>query len=239
MVKLKRIIAAVLCVAMVTLTMTACGEKDGKAAAGDESNITKEAFVPAADQQVATISVENFGDIKVAFFPKSAPKAVENFVTHAKEGYYDGLTFHRIIKDFMIQGGDPEGTGVGGESIWGEPFEDEFSDNLRNFTGALCMANAGPKTNGSQFFIVDAPSVTKEMLETVDGIDMSKFSKDVLAKYEKDGGAPWLDGVHTVFGQVYEGMDVVRAIMDAEEAGKNTTPVTIKTITVSQYSAAK
>lgn len=123
------------------------------------------------------------GTVKIKLFPAEAPKTVENFVTHAKNGYYDGLIFHRVIKDFMIQGGDPTGTGRGGQSIWGRAFEDEFSDNLRNLCGTLSMANAGRNTNGSQFFIVQA-----------------------------DEGTPWLDFRHTVFGQVYEGMDVVNQI---------------------------
>lgn len=96
----------------------------------------------------------SMGDITLRLYPEVAPKTVENFVTHAKNGYYNGLTFHRIIKEFMIQGGDPTGTGAGGESIWGAPFEDECSQELHNFRGALSMANAGPNTNGSQFFIV-------------------------------------------------------------------------------------
>ncbi|MEG0753290.1 MAG: peptidylprolyl isomerase [Angelakisella sp.] len=96
----------------------------------------------------------SMGDIEIMLFPEEAPKAVENFITHAKAGYYDNLIFHRVIDNFMIQGGDPNGTGTGGESIWGEAFEDEFSDSLHNFRGALSMANSGPNTNGSQFFIV-------------------------------------------------------------------------------------
>ena len=96
----------------------------------------------------------NYGTIKIRLFPKVAPKAVENFKTHVENGYYDGLTFHRVIEGFMIQGGDPIGNGTGGESIWGKPFEDEFDINYHNFRGTLSMANAGPNTNGSQFFIV-------------------------------------------------------------------------------------
>ena len=96
----------------------------------------------------------NMGDMEFVLFPEIAPKAVENFTTHAKNGYYNGLIFHRIIKDFMIQGGDPTGTGCGGESVFGKNFEDEFSLDARNYYGALSMANAGPNTNGSQFFIV-------------------------------------------------------------------------------------
>ena len=100
----------------------------------------------------------NMGDVEIKLFPEHAPKTVENFTTHAKNGYYNGLIFHRVIKDFMIQGGDPTGTGMGGESIWGNSFEDEFTPKLHNLRGALCMANAGPNTNGSQFFIVQSDS---------------------------------------------------------------------------------
>lgn len=108
---------------------------------------------PEAGTPIVTLHT-SMGDIKMMLFPQAAPKAVENFVQHCKDGYYDGVTFHRVIEDFMIQGGDPQGNGTGGESIWGESFEDEFSDNLYNFRGAVSMANAGYGTNGSQFFIV-------------------------------------------------------------------------------------
>ncbi|MBR2337910.1 MAG: peptidylprolyl isomerase, partial [Clostridia bacterium] len=108
---------------------------------------------PIAGETVAILHT-NHGDIAIRLFPDHAPKTVENFVTHAKNGYYDGLIFHRVINDFMIQGGDPTGTGCGGESIWGHPFKDEFTPELHNLRGALSMANAGPGTNGSQFFIV-------------------------------------------------------------------------------------
>lgn len=107
------------------------------------------------------------GDITVQLYPEEAPKTVENFITHAKNGYYDGIIFHRIINNFMVQGGDPTGTGRGGESIWGESFPDEFSHKLHNFRGALSMANSGSNTNGSQFFIVQcADPVTENMDET-------------------------------------------------------------------------
>lgn len=99
--------------------------------------------------------VTNKGTIKIKLFPEHAPKAVENFMTHAKDGYYNGLTFHRVIKDFMIQGGDPKGDGTGGESIWGEGFETEINNHLYNIRGALSMARSqDPNSNGSQFFIV-------------------------------------------------------------------------------------
>lgn len=105
-------------------------------------------------KQPTAVIETDMGSITIRLFPQFAPKAVENFTTHAKNGYYDGLTFHRVIEDFMIQGGDPAGNGTGGESIWKAPFEDEFTDVLHNFRGALSMANSGANTNGSQFFIV-------------------------------------------------------------------------------------
>jgi len=113
---------------------------------------------PESGTPIVTLHT-NMGDIKMMMFPQAAPRTVENFVTHCKNGYYDGVIFHRVIEDFMIQGGDPEGTGRGGESIWGGEFEDEFSDNLHNFRGAVSMANAGLGTNGSQFFIVQQDAV--------------------------------------------------------------------------------
>ena len=135
-------------------------------------------------ETVATMKT-NMGDIKIKFFKEDAPKAVENFLTHAKNGYYDGLIFHRVIKDFMIQGGDPNGTGTGGESIWGHPFEDEFTPELHNFRGALCMANAGPSTNGSQFFIVQAKSVPANMLSQMEALKEQGFPQEVIDNYKE------------------------------------------------------
>ena len=106
-----------------------------------------------AGDVVATMKT-TMGQIKIKLFPSVAPKAVENFVTHAKEGYYNGVTFHRVIEEFMIQGGDPLGNGTGGESIWGKGFAQEINDSLRHFSGALSYATAADKLNGSQFFIV-------------------------------------------------------------------------------------
>ncbi|MEG0230141.1 MAG: peptidylprolyl isomerase, partial [Oscillospiraceae bacterium] len=123
------------------------------AGCSSKSNADLQFKAPEKGQQIATMKVKDFGDIKIMLFADEAPKAVENFATHAKDGYFDGLTFHRVIAEFMIQGGDPQGTGMGGESIWGEPFKDEFSPKLRNFTGALNMENSGPDTNVSQFYI--------------------------------------------------------------------------------------
>ena len=155
----------------------------------------------------------NLGDFTLELFPEVAPKTVENFVTHAKNGYYDGVIFHRVIEDFMIQGGDPTGTGMGGESIYGRTFEDEFSREAFNLYGTLSMANAGPNTNGSQFFIVTAKQVPAQMLKQLkDG----GWPEEIVEEYAKVGGTPWLDHRHTVFGRVVEGMDVVLKIEGVE-----------------------
>ena len=167
--------------------------------------------MPSKGEKIAVMKT-NMGDIKIRFFPEIAPKAVENFISHSQNGYYDGLIFHRVIKDFMIQGGDPTGTGRGGESIYGRSFEDEFDSSARNYRGALSMANAGPNTNGSQFFIVQAKNVDEGLISQMVELADRGFPQEVTENYKKVGGTPWLDFKHTVFGQVFEGMDVVDAI---------------------------
>ncbi|WP_312185688.1 peptidylprolyl isomerase [Lactococcus raffinolactis] len=145
---------------------------------------------------VATIHT-NLGDLTVKLFDDVAPKTVKNFVELAEKGYYNGVIFHRIIRDFMIQGGDPTGTGMGGESIYGEKFEDEFSENVFNIRGALSMANAGPNTNGSQFFIVQNENLPYDKSALVKG-----GWPEEIAEIYTAGGTPHLDGRHTVFGQL-------------------------------------
>jgi len=146
------------------------------------------------------------GDIALSLFPEDCPITVENFTTHARNGYYDNVLFHRVIKGFMLQTGDPLGDGTGGESIWGGEFQDEIRKQFRHDRpGVLSMANAGPNTNGSQFFITTVPT-------------------------------PWLDGKHTIFGRVTRGMDVVHAIERSKTEKKTDKPVEdikILSITVS------
>lgn len=164
----------------------------------------------------ATIKT-NHGDIVIQLFPEEAPMTVENFVRLAQKGYYDGVTFHRVISDFMIQGGDPEGTGAGGQSIWGHNFEDEFSNELFNLRGALSMANAGPNTNGSQFFIVQNKNMPNRFIQQLRD---AQYPEEVVKAY-KQGGTPWLDHRHTVFGHVTEGMDVVDEIAKVAKDGND------------------
>lgn len=176
-----------------------------------------------ADDEYLVELVTTEGSVKIKLFPEQAPKAVENFVTHAKEGYYKDTPFHRVMKDFMIQGGDPKGDGTGGESIWNKGFKTEISNQLYNIRGALSMARSESRSsNGSQFFIV----TNKD--DVSDGLAIQYYPEKIIEQYKK-GGTPQLDGEYTVFGQVTEGMDVVDKIAGAEVkdsgSGEKSTPV--------------
>lgn len=160
------------------------------------------------EESQATIET-NMGEIDLVLFEDQAPKTVKNFVALAKSGYYDGVIFHRVIPNFMIQAGDPTGSGMGGESIYGHPFEDEFSMEVFNLKGALSMANSGPNTNGSQFFIVTNDQVPKEMLGQLKG---AGFPDKIIEAYKDQGGTPWLDHRHIVFGHVTSGLEVAQNI---------------------------
>ena len=197
--------------------------------------IEKQLSAPAKGEEVAVIKT-NMGDITVKFFPEYAPKAVENFKTHARDGYYNGIIFHRVISDFMIQGGDPTGTGYYGESIWGSKFEDEFTDALHNFRGALSMANSGKNSNGSQFFIVQKGAASQTEIDKYKSYGYIT-DDDVAAKYAEIGGTPWLDGAHTVFGQVISGLDIVDKIaaVSVNSKYKPLEDVVIQSIEIIRY----
>ncbi|KJH47928.1 peptidyl-prolyl cis-trans isomerase, cyclophilin-type [Dictyocaulus viviparus] len=188
---------------------------------GDESATSRDIFNerPRKEDQITAVEQEGdishatedailhttMGDIRIRLFPNECPRTVENFSTHARRGYYNGLTFHRVIKSFMIQTGDPTGKGTGGQSIWGADFEDEFHPRLRHDKPfKVSMANAGPNSNGSQFFITVCP-------------------------------AEWLDGKNTIFGEVTEGMNVVQKINQVptfEKSGRPRNEVSIMSITL-------
>jgi peptidylprolyl isomerase len=154
--------------------------------------LTVSGVVKAEEKEIAVsnpvvVLETNQGNVEIKLFSDIAPKTVENFVGLAKKGYYNGIIFHRVISNFMVQGGDPTGTGMGGESLWGGKFDDEFSSKARfDRKGLLAMANAGPGTNGSQFFITTAAT-------------------------------PWLNDHHTIFGEVISGYDVVEAIENCKK----------------------
>ena len=187
--------------------------------------------IEAVDGPIATIKT-NHGDMRIKLFPEHAPKTVANFIALSKDGYYDGVIFHRIIKDFMIQGGDPTGTGMGGESIYGESFEDEFSEELYNVRGALSMANAGPNTNGSQFFIVQNQHLPYSKKEIARG----GWPEPIAEIYAEQGGTPHLDRRHTVFGQLadeasYEVLDAIAGV-ETGAMDKPVDDVVIETIEI-------
>jgi len=311
--KLTKKLALLMAIVMALCLCAACGDKDGDGNVltdGDGNSVVAKDPVantivtdkyvdkaygfqqemPAVGDTVAIMHT-TMGDIYIRFFPEAAPKAVENFTTHAKNGYYNGLTFHRVMEDFMIQGGDPKGDGSGGENIWGtEGFEDEFDKKLMNIRGSLAMANSGTNTNGSQFFINQAkpagtaedmkkqfdyetqikqyegyyqqfvtmygeqftatfPDVTSFIDGYVGGIspDSRLVPDEVWELYAKVGGNIHLDGAwrstggHTVFGHVYQGMDVVDAIAAVEVVDpansnyKPKTDVKITSIEITTY----
>ena len=187
--------------------------------------------IEAVDGPIATIKT-NYGDMRIKLFPEQAPKTVANFIALSKDGYYDGVIFHRIIKDFMIQGGDPTGTGMGGESIYGQAFEDEFSEELYNIRGALSMANAGPNTNGSQFFIVQNQHLPYSKKEIARG----GWPEPIAEIYANQGGTPHLDRRHTVFGQLadeesYKVLDVIAGV-ETGAMDKPVEDVVIETIEI-------
>ncbi len=225
--------------------------------AADKEPIGYQLEAPEKGEEICVLST-NYGEIKLRFFPDAAPKAVYNFKALALSGYYDGLTFHRVIDNFMIQGGDPDGTGAGGESIWGEDFADEFHENLLNITGSVSCANRGANTNGSQFFInaVEPTAINWDQYAEIYSIyetapeqftsmyggtlNMDLVTDAYKSLYEENGGNPHLDGAystagtgHTVFAQVFEGLDVVREIMQVE-TDDNDMPVEPVTILSAQ-----
>lgn len=186
---------------------------------------------PQSGDTVAQIETSK-GTIKVLLFPEYAPKAVQNFVSLAQSGYYDGVTFHRVVEDFIIQSGSPDGSANGGDSVWGVPFTDEFSDLLHNYTGALAMANSGRNTNRSQFYFVTTP-VGEMSDETVAQMENAGWRSRVIESYKQAGGVPRLDYRYTVFGQIYEGLDVALSIGRVKTEGEKTKKdVTITSITI-------
>lgn len=269
--KFKRLKSMILCAAVaVGALFTGCSDKSVNG-----GNI-EEVTVNSGDL-VATIEIENFGTIKAKLFPEAAPVGVENFQKLAESGYYQGKTIHRVMQDFMMQGGSLNGNGAGGEAmVNGGSFGVESADNMRHFYGALCYANY-QGSNSTQFYIVNnkkqgvfdselsafkanveqcsklAKQAKEEGLSDyvtyfTQGKDYyqglvdkyNSFPANVKELYNKNGGVPQLDGGYTVFGQVYEGFDVIDAIAAVEvvdngagEASKPVAEIIIKNITIS------
>lgn len=265
--KLKKCLLGICLVVGLAVCFSACsGSSGGNDKKDAGKKIGYQLDSPSEGEDIAVLTT-SMGTIKMRLFPNAAPKAVENFKGLIQKGYYNGLIFHRVIKDFMIQTGDPTGTGRGGESIWNKAFEDEFNRNLLNVRGAVAMANSGKNTNGSQFFIdqagpgafqgwskfEEAYSYFKQSKMTADNfaaqygttwINMDKATDEYRKLYEKYGGNPYLDGYyniaqkgHSVFAQVFEGMDVVDKIasVSVDSNSKPTSEVKIVKAEIQKY----
>ncbi len=196
---------------------------------------------PVEGETIAVISTD-LGNISLRLFPNEAPMAVENFIGLAQQDYFDGITFHRVVQDFVIQSGDAEGTGFGGATIWNnEPYPLEISDNLHHYTGALGIAHSGSgEDNKSQFYIVQTPANSVSNSAAVSLIE-SGMRENVAEIYKDIGGTPHLDNKHTVFAQVFEGMDVVDEIAKAQvdSNGQPVTPIYITNVDIISYTALK
>lgn len=265
---MKKFLGVILTMSLFT-SLFGCGNNNSNSSSSlssinndSQKNVGYQLDMPEDGDETAIIKT-NMGDIKIRFFEDAAPKAVKNFIGLAQKGYYDGITFHRVIKDFMIQGGDPNGNGTGGESLYGKPFEDEFSTKLFNIRGSVAMANSGKNTNGSQFFINQATASSFSGWASLENaykiyqrnpdlfnqtyggtVDMSKITDEIKNLYEQNGGNPHLDGAfntggtgHTVFAQVFDGLDVVDKIASVDiEDSKPKKDVIIENVKIIRYS---
>lgn len=254
-------LAAVMAFGIAGCGGTAAENNTENTATNADTKTIIQAQMPADGEEIAVITTSK-GVVKMRFFPEEAPKAVENFKTLAKNGYYDGLTFHRVIEDFMVQTGDPEGDGTGGESCWGEDFETEVSEKLHFYRGAVAMANAGPDTNGSQFFIVQQKTVMEDVLKAIEeaignneeelGVTLTDgnyytlsqlYPEEVMNYYREVGGSAHLEYVfgngYSIFGQVFEGLEAVDAIaaVETDASDKPVEDVIIESIAFESYTA--
>lgn len=248
---LKKVLAAAVS-AFMLMGMTACGgDKETDTAAEGAAKTTVQAaedaeiknfIAPEIGEEIAVIKFKDYGEVKIKLFPETVPEAVENFKGLANMNYYDELIFHRIIPNFMNQGGDPRGNGTGGNSMWGGEFDGGIGEGLYHFSGAVAYANSGSTaTNGSQFYIVNTPAdyvyygglASFEELEAYGTV----VAPNVQEAYLQHGGAPFLDGGYTVFGQVIEGMDVIYAIaqVETDENDKPLKQVQMESVRIVEY----
>lgn len=263
---IKKISAAVLCSVFLTAGLSACGktvdttentkstasrnsDAGNKNSSGDSSSDANSVApqgdaeilnftAPQQGEEIVTLKIKDYGDVKIKLFPDLCPKGVENFLGLVKQGYYDELIFHRIINNFMIQGGDPKGNGTGGECIWGEKFDGGVSPNLCHAAGAVAYANSGSTaTNGSQFYIVTGQVYSEDDLRATEMQTGTTFSEQAREIYSTVGGTPWLDGSYTVFGQVIDGLDIIFKLQEVETDGydKPYEAVVIESATVEEY----
>ena len=256
----RKILAGLFCTTLVFSAFTSCG-KEAKESGSTTANTSDSSSssettetstekltaenvdianftAPQKGDTIISMKIKDYGTVKFRLFPEYAEKGVENFVELAKKGYYDGLKFHRVINEFMIQGGDPEGTGMGGESVWGGKFDGGTDPHLIHVAGALAYANSGgTATDGSQFYIVTGTVPTEQNFDDFAAGGYA-FSDNAKALYTKVGGAPWLDGNYTVFGQVIDGLDIIFKIQNVAVDAQSSMPykdVIMESVTVEEY----
>lgn len=237
-------IAASLCIC-VALLLCACSETigmGGSTTRGAYTSETEAQLMPPTEGVTTAVFVTSMGTFKAFLFETDAPMACQNFIGLANNGYFNGISFHRVIKDFLVQSGDATGTGTGGSTIWNNnSFPVEVTDRLHHYSGALSMAHPQGDSldNFSQFFVVATPqnSVGNDAQQTLTDAGVRE---GVVTGYAQVGGAPYLDNLNTVFGQIYSGMDVIDAIaaVATDENGKPTTDVILESVTIGRYSQA-
>lgn len=248
---LRKFLSTAICISLITCSMTACGKQveleeessgsltSSESQSGDYQNFT----APEKGEQIVIMTIKDMGDIKIKLFPDLAPTGVSNFVELAKQGYYDELIFHRVIKNFMIQGGDPKGNGTGGDPASGITFSDnDFSDKLTHVSGAVAYANSGAtSTNGSQFYIVTGEKYDEATLTQMEQYYGQTYSQGFKDLYSTVGGAPYLDGGYTIFGQVFDGLDIVYRIQEAstDANDKPYDAVVIESVKVAEYDGSE
>lgn len=249
---LKRTALCIICASLGLAALTGCGQKEpgatmykgssnantydmiGKNKSGftDMANYT----LPVEGEEIVAMTIKDKGTVKIKLFPDLLPRACANFVGLASQGCYDGLSFHRVIADFMIQGGDSDG--MGGTSVWGQAFDGGTSEYLYHVKGALAYANSGStSTDGSQFYVVVGQEFTPELFEKYKSKDFS-YTETATNAYFEEGGAPWLDGYYTVFGQVFEGMEIVEDVCNntvVDSSDKPVDDVIIEKIEILKY----
>ncbi|WP_303823603.1 peptidylprolyl isomerase [Ruminococcus flavefaciens] len=256
----RKILAGLFCTTLVFSAFTSCG-KEAKESGSTTANTSDSSSssettetstekltaenvdianftAPQKGDTIISMKIKDYGTVKFRLFPEYAEKGVENFVELAKKGYYDGLKFHRVINEFMIQGGDPKGDGTGGESIWGGKFDGGTDPHLIHVAGALAYANSGStSTDGSQFYVVTGTVPTEQNFDDYAAGGYA-FSDNAKALYTKVGGAPWLDGNYTVFGQVIDGLDIIFKIQNVAVDAQSSMPykdVIMESVTVEKY----
>lgn len=222
------------------LLLSGCAEKKTAHQKRPSYSSDELQFTTPQDGDPIAIFKTSMGEIRAVLYPDVAPMAVENFEGLAQQGYYDGLTFHRVVYNFVIQSGDKTGTGLSGSTIWhNNPYPVERSDKLHHYSGALCMAHSSDDEStclSQYYFVQSSPTLSKDLKSA---LESSGFRQEVIDAYKAVGGLPYLDNQYTVFGQVYRGMETVDAIgaADTDKDGKPTEDITVDSVTIGSYSA--